>query len=110
MSIIKSIFRFIFNKELIEKAEKNPDINGCGSYSIQVKFDKFNLTDFDKCCNEHDICYEYCNTTKSECDQRFDSCLQEVCFEKKIERDWGFLMSKGISPTFYDFKILNRLF
>jgi secretory phospholipase A2 len=49
--------------------------NGCGSYGISVDA-PFGAT---PCCNQHDLCYQLCNTTKSECDDAFDQCMRAAC-------------------------------
>jgi hypothetical protein len=52
-----------------------PTSNGCGSYGVSVDA-PFGVT---PCCNQHDICYHSCNTSKSDCDDRFDQCMKDVC-------------------------------
>ena len=32
-----------------------------------------------KCCNEHDECYDTCNTEKADCDNKFQSCMTKYC-------------------------------
>ena len=52
--------------------------NGCGSYGVSINFEK-NLTEFNSCCNIHDICYQTCSKTKEICDNTFKNCLTDVC-------------------------------
>jgi hypothetical protein len=52
-----------------------PTSNGCGSYGVSVDA-PFGVT---PCCNQHDICYHSCSTSKSDCDDRFDQCMKDVC-------------------------------
>lgn len=32
-----------------------------------------------KCCNEHDLCYGFCNKDKEKCDLDFKRCLYSIC-------------------------------
>jgi secretory phospholipase A2 len=49
--------------------------NGCGSYGVSADA-PFGAT---PCCNQHDLCYQSCNTTKSKCDDAFDQCMKTAC-------------------------------
>lgn len=42
-----------------------------------------------KCCDDHDICYDTCNTDKEICDLDFKRCLYKYCdsFEKSAAGD-----------------------
>nr|KAG5714742.1 hypothetical protein BaRGS_000230 [Batillaria attramentaria] len=33
----------------------------------------------ERCCDEHDVCYDTCNLTKEHCDDRFRDCLNDIC-------------------------------
>ncbi len=61
----------------ISKPGTAPSFNGCGSFDVNVDFSKYNgLSGFNACCNNHDICYNKCDTTKAVCDTTFYSCLK----------------------------------
>ena len=32
-----------------------------------------------KCCDAHDRCYDTCGTIKSDCDDDFKQCLDDMC-------------------------------
>jgi len=37
------------------------------------------LTEVTLCCNEHDICYDTCNSDKEKCDFALRRCLYRIC-------------------------------
>jgi secretory phospholipase A2 len=49
--------------------------NGCGPQGMQIK-EEFGLY---KCCNGHDVCFEVCGTTHKFCEEKFSSCMAQVC-------------------------------
>ena len=75
---------------MVPKPDPETDINGCGSYSLNINFDIFNAGAFNECCNHHDACYEDCELTKSKCDGTFNGCLSGMCEYWAIKNDWGF--------------------
>lgn len=42
-----------------------------------------------KCCNQLDMCYENCGTSKYDCDSRFRSCLHGICSD--LKKSLGFV-------------------
>ncbi|RNA18370.1 group XIIA secretory phospholipase A2 [Brachionus plicatilis] len=70
-----------------KKPKSNPDHlptpNGCGSYDFRIDFDRLNMHDITKCCNEHDTCYATCNKKKQDCDNLFRKCLLNFCDVKQ---------------------------
>ena len=71
------------------KPNPDSDINGCGSYNLNINFDKFNAGEFNDCCNVHDGCYEVCNESRKLCDDRFHFCLSNHCDTWATENNWG---------------------
>lgn len=73
--------------EFLEKPKSNPDHlpipNGCGSYDFRIDFDRLNMHDITKCCNDHDTCYATCNKKKQDCDNLFRKCLLNFCDVKQ---------------------------
>ncbi len=68
--------------------------DGCGA--LNVLFDHSDESPiyldprFSECCDEHDLCYDTCNSDRDICDLRFRRCLYRVCdtMESKLfERD-----------------------
>jgi group XII secretory phospholipase A2 precursor (PLA2G12) len=56
--------------------------DGCGSAtdgSNQWVPNSFLGAPFGGCCNNHDCCYDRCNSTKSTCDTTFGGCLLSSC-------------------------------
>merc|ERR1712150_186266 len=54
-----------------------PSSNGCGSYGFQ--FDTAELPMMTTCCDDHDRCYDTCNSNKERCDEVFSKCLKQMC-------------------------------
>ena len=57
--------------------KKSPTFNGCGAAGGQ-KFPEFKGT-FTTPCNDHDICYATCGSSRSTCDSDFKSDLLSAC-------------------------------
>ena len=53
--------------------------NGCGIVGFTVNFDQFGLYGFEKCCNQHDLCYSTCRSLKKKCDYELFNCLNKKC-------------------------------
>jgi secretory phospholipase A2 len=52
-----------------------PTSNGCGPAGMQIE-SKFKL---ESCCDKHDLCYDTCGKTRTECDKQFESCMNKIC-------------------------------
>lgn len=88
---MNDIFLFIFYSFKIEIPKKNAikekkeSFEGCSSKLFGIdfyfNFDKVLFTGFNKCCNNHDLCYSTCNIPKKQCDNTFKKCLFEKCGE-----------------------------
>ncbi|XP_014214931.1 group XIIA secretory phospholipase A2 [Copidosoma floridanum] len=63
------------------KADWNhkPSYDGCGSLGIDVDQQYLPLEQMTKCCNDHDVCYDTCNSDKEKCDLEFKRCLYKYC-------------------------------
>ena len=46
-------------------------------YTVQL--DTTHVPGFTRCCDEHDKCYDTCNNDRTQCDEDFKSCLDNVC-------------------------------
>ena len=55
-----------------------PEPNGCGTKEIPVQ-SKFGKADFTKACNNHDICYDTCNSGETACNDKFYKEMQAEC-------------------------------
>jgi hypothetical protein len=54
--------------------------NGCGStFTIDGALQVLGEGVIIPCCNAHDDCYETCGKTQSDCDNAFQSCLNQAC-------------------------------
>ncbi len=96
----------------ITNPDNVPDYNGCGSYNFNINFEHYNMHDFDKCCNVHDVCYEICNESKKNCDNSLGSCLNSACDRWAVEQNWGFFqkLCKFIIKLFFYFFYFIALF
>ncbi|KAF2359804.1 Group XII secretory phospholipase A2 precursor, partial [Trinorchestia longiramus] len=56
-----------------------PSSNGCGSMGFSISGEKLPYSQMGDCCNEHDICYDTCNSNKEVCDVKFKRCLYAIC-------------------------------
>ena len=81
---------------------QNPDIppssNGCGSYGVTI--DMKWCPYLNNCCDQHDLCYDRCDTTKAVCDQAFLTCTQNPpagCLRKVYCKLTGQLMYEGVN-------------
>ena len=45
----------------------------------KINVDIIHLESFTECCDEHDKCYDTCNTNKKTCDSNFNDCLLSKC-------------------------------
>ncbi|KAL8592683.1 hypothetical protein ACOMHN_037623 [Nucella lapillus] len=70
----------------VKKPQHKPTANGCGSFG--VKLDLTHVPAIERCCNEHDVCYDTCNRPKDTCDVDFKDCLTRTCkdFKKHVSR------------------------
>ncbi|CAJ1067784.1 hypothetical protein L3Q82_011752 [Xyrichtys novacula] len=65
-----------------------PEPNGCSSSLVGFQLD-LGIPAMTKCCNELDLCYDTCGTSKYDCDSRFRSCLHSLCSD--LNRSLGFV-------------------
>eukprot|EP00105_Crassostrea_gigas_P019225 XP_011437652.1 PREDICTED: group XIIA secretory phospholipase A2 isoform X2 [Crassostrea gigas] len=61
--------------------------NGCGTFGFEI--DTSTVPLMTKCCDQHDFCYDTCNSNKDKCDSDFKACLLNMCkkMEKSLEKD-----------------------
>ncbi|KAK3911721.1 Group XIIA secretory phospholipase A2 [Frankliniella fusca] len=52
-----------------------PSSNGCGP----IPTDALPASEMTECCNQHDICYDTCNSGKEKCDFDMRRCLYKIC-------------------------------
>ncbi|KAF5306265.1 hypothetical protein FQA39_LY08963 [Lamprigera yunnana] len=73
---------------VVPKPNKNhvPKANGCGTLGLNIDESLLHVSEMIKCCNQHDICYDTCNTNKEVCDVDFKQCLYRFCdsYEKNV--------------------------
>uniref|UniRef100_A0A665WD68 Phospholipase A2, group XIIB n=1 Tax=Echeneis naucrates TaxID=173247 RepID=A0A665WD68_ECHNA len=67
-----------------------PEPNGCSSSLVgfQVNALDLGIPAMTECCNELDVCYDTCGTSKYNCDDKFRSCLHGICSD--LKRSLGF--------------------
>ncbi|XP_030604676.1 group XIIB secretory phospholipase A2-like protein isoform X2 [Archocentrus centrarchus] len=64
------------------------DPNGCSTSLVGFQLD-LGIPAMTKCCNQLDMCYENCGTSKYDCDSRFRSCLYGICSD--LKKSLGFV-------------------
>ncbi|XP_035671456.1 group XIIA secretory phospholipase A2-like [Branchiostoma floridae] len=66
-----------------KKPRKNPHhkprSNGCGSFGLLI--DTRDVPEMTRCCDKHDICYDTCGNKRQDCDDKFKTCLDNMCEE-----------------------------
>lgn len=45
----------------------------------QIPEEAIPLSEMTECCNQHDICYDTCNSDKEKCDFDMRRCLYKIC-------------------------------
>jgi hypothetical protein len=71
-----------------------PEFNGCGpaqgfvSHIIPNRIGPSRNIDFTPACNNHDICYDTCNSVKSDCDRAFLADMTAACTVAYSGRGW----------------------
>ena len=56
--------------------------NGCGaagSFNLDWSLRAVGERVITQCCNSHDLCYDRCGRTQTECDTAFRACLDRAC-------------------------------
>lgn len=63
-----------------------PEPNGCSSslvgFQVNAALD-LGIPAMTQCCNQLDMCYDTCGTSKYDCDSTFRSCLHDICGDLK---------------------------
>jgi len=54
-----------------------------------LQIDLSDLPALESCCNSHDICYESCGKSRSECDRVLQQCAKQVCVDASNNRFIG---------------------
>lgn len=47
--------------------------------AVKINQEYLPLVEMTKCCDQHDICYDTCNSDKEKCDLEFKRCLYKYC-------------------------------
>lgn len=97
---------FVSGQKAVRNRNHVPKSDGCGSVGFEVASEYLPLVEMTKCCDNHDICYDTCNSGKESCDLEFKRCLYNYCESYKSVNVAGDTITKGISDlhayiTFY---------
>uniref|UniRef100_UPI0037E7DCD0 group XIIB secretory phospholipase A2-like protein isoform X2 n=1 Tax=Semicossyphus pulcher TaxID=241346 RepID=UPI0037E7DCD0 len=65
-----------------------PEPNGCSSSLVGIELD-MGIPAMTKCCNELDMCYDTCGSSKYDCDSKFRTCLHDICSD--VNKSLGFV-------------------
>lgn len=74
-----------------------PSSDGCGSLGIEISTEYLPIEQMTKCCDNHDICYDTCNSGKEVCDLEFKRCLYNYCDTYKSVNVGGETITKGMN-------------
>ncbi|XP_055856506.1 group XIIA secretory phospholipase A2 [Episyrphus balteatus] len=80
-----------------------PSSDGCGSLGLSISTEYLPAAEMGACCNEHDICYDTCNSDKELCDLDFKRCLYRHCetYDKTIASDIVIKSCKGAAKMLF---------
>ncbi|KAK9541721.1 hypothetical protein VZT92_001743 [Zoarces viviparus] len=65
-----------------------PEPNGCSSSLVGFQLD-LGIPAMTTCCNQLDVCYDTCGTSKNDCDSEFRLCLRGICSD--LKKSLGFV-------------------
>ncbi|XP_070697659.1 group XIIB secretory phospholipase A2-like protein [Pempheris klunzingeri] len=65
-----------------------PEPDGCSSSLVGFQLD-LGIPAMTQCCNQLDVCYDTCGTSKYDCDSKFRSCLHHICSD--LNKSLGFV-------------------
>lgn len=69
-----------------------PEPNGCSSslvgFQVNAALD-LGIPAMTQCCNQLDMCYDTCGTSKYDCDSSFRTCLHDICSDLKKSLGFG---------------------
>lgn len=70
----KKTLAFVFNTT-------SGKVLGCGpgKFTIDHHLVELGEGSLIECCAEHDLCYDTCQLTQAQCDDRFEICLRNKC-------------------------------
>jgi hypothetical protein len=105
---IAQIYLMLLVAKPVAKPNYTATSDGCGSYSFNLDFAKFNMGELNDCCDTHDYCYDSCNEPKAPCDDAFDSCLKSKCEKWKHEQP-GWNLNKEQCWSFLKHTILGEV-
>lgn len=74
-----------------------PSSDGCGSLGFEISNEYLPIEQMTKCCDNHDICYDTCNSGKEVCDLEFKRCLYNYCDTYKSVNVGGETITKGMN-------------
>nr|XP_019953243.1 PREDICTED: uncharacterized protein LOC109636125 isoform X1 [Paralichthys olivaceus] len=69
-----------------------PEPNGCSSSLVGFQVNEaldLGVPVMTKCCDQLDMCYDTCGTSKNDCDAVFRSCLLDICSD--LRKSLGFV-------------------
>lgn len=77
--------------------------DGCSSSLVGFQLD-LGIPAMTKCCNQLDVCYDTCGTSKYDCDSKFRSCLHGICSD--LNKSLGFVSKvqacESMADTLYN--------
>ncbi|XP_017493518.1 PREDICTED: group XIIA secretory phospholipase A2-like, partial [Rhagoletis zephyria] len=80
-----------------------PTADGCGSLGLRINTEYLPAVEMENCCNEHDICYDTCNSNKELCDLDFKRCLYKYCdtIDKSVGSEYLITSCKAAAKVLF---------
>ncbi|XP_073338440.1 group XIIB secretory phospholipase A2-like protein isoform X2 [Pagrus major] len=73
--------------------------DGCSSSLVGFQLD-LGIPAMTQCCNQLDVCYDTCGTSKYDCDSKFRLCLHDICSD--LNKSLGFVNKVQACETMAD--------
>lgn len=91
------VFTIFTGQKPVRNRNHIPSSDGCGSLGIEISTEYLPIEQMTKCCDNHDICYDTCNSGKEVCDLEFKRCLYNYCDTYKSVNVGGETITKGMN-------------
>lgn len=91
------VFTIFTGQKPVRNRNHIPSSDGCGSLGFEISTEYLPIEQMTKCCDNHDICYDTCNSGKEVCDLEFKRCLYNYCDTYKSVNVGGETITKGMN-------------
>lgn len=91
------VFTIFTGQKPVRNRNHIPSSDGCGSLGFEISTEYLPIEQMTKCCDNHDICYDTCNSGKEVCDLEFKRCLYNYCDTYKSVNVGRETITKGMN-------------